>query len=183
MKINTLICLLIAVILININVSAQKAVTPQNFNPITNASALGVNTKNVKSLDSLLQAFVDNKKLSCVTAFVAKGGNVVYKKAFGMKDIENQIPATVDDYYILFSQTKAITTVAFMTLVEKGLVSINDPASKFFPEIPDRVVTKVNEDGTYETRAALKADPIRGNFKASFFHYPKPIELRYQPIP
>ena len=51
-----------------------------------------------------------------------------------------------------FSQTKAITTVAFMTLVDKGLVSINDPVSKFFPEIPDRVVTKVNEDGTYETR-------------------------------
>ncbi|MFZ1978154.1 MAG: serine hydrolase domain-containing protein, partial [Bacteroidota bacterium] len=107
-----------------------------------------------KSLDSLLQAFIDNKKLSCVAAFVAKGGNVVYKKAFGLKDIENQIPATIDDYYILFSQTKAITTVAFMTLVEKGLVSIDDPVSKYFPEIPNLVVTKVNEDGTYETRPA-----------------------------
>jgi CubicO group peptidase (beta-lactamase class C family) len=152
MKSNTLFFLLIAAIFVNINVSAQKAVTPQKFTPTTNVSALGVNTKGVKSLDSLLKAFVDNKKVSCVAAFVAKGGNVVYKKAYGMKDIENQIPATVYDYYILFSQTKAITTVAFMTLVDKGLVSINDPVSKFFPEIPDRVVTKVNEDGTYETR-------------------------------
>jgi CubicO group peptidase (beta-lactamase class C family) len=41
-----------------------------------------------------------------------------------------------------------------MTLVEKGLVTIEDPVSKYFPEIPDRVVTKVNPDGTYETRAA-----------------------------
>jgi len=153
MKSKTLF-LLIAVILVNINVSAQKAVTPQKFTSITNVSALGVNTTGVKSLDSLLKAFVDNKKLSCVAAFVAKGGNVVYKKAFGMKDIENQIPATVDDYYILFSQTKAITTVAFMTLVDKGLVSIDDPVSKYFPEIPNLVVTKVNEDGTYETRSA-----------------------------
>jgi CubicO group peptidase (beta-lactamase class C family) len=70
----------------------------------------------------------------------------------GWKDVENKILATVDDYYVLFSQTKAITTVAFMTLVEKGLVKVDDPVSKFFPEIPDQVVTKVNEDGTFETR-------------------------------
>jgi CubicO group peptidase (beta-lactamase class C family) len=41
-----------------------------------------------------------------------------------------------------------------MTLVDKGLVSIDDPVSKYFPEIPNVVVTKVNEDGTYETRPA-----------------------------
>lgn len=152
MKINTLFCLLIAAIFVNINVLAQKAVTPQNFKSVSNVSALNIDASKVKSIDSLLQAIVDNKKLNCVAAFVAKGGNVVYKKAFGMKDIENQIPATVDDYYVLFSQTKAVISVAFMTLVEKGLVSINDPVSKFFPEIPNLVVTKVNEDGTYETR-------------------------------
>ena len=77
---------------------------------------------------------------------------MIYKKSFGLKDVENGVPATPDDYYVLFSQTKAITTVAFMTLVEKGLVSVDDPVSKYFPEIPDKVVTKVNEDGTYETR-------------------------------
>jgi len=154
MKIYTLFFLLIATILVNKNVSAQKDVTPQQFNKDVNVSELGINANNVKSIDSLLQAFVDNKKLNCVAAFVAKGGNVVYKKAFGMKDIEKQVPASVDDYYILFSQTKAITTVAFMTLVERGLVSIDDPVSKYFPEIPNVVVTKVNEDGTYETRPA-----------------------------
>jgi CubicO group peptidase (beta-lactamase class C family) len=83
---------------------------------------------------------------------VAKGGNIIYKKAVGFKDVENKVPATIDDYYVLFSQTKAITTVAFMTLVDKGLVGINDPVSKYFPGISDKVVTKVNEDGTYETR-------------------------------
>ena len=103
-------------------------------------------------IDSLLQSFVDQKKVSCVAAFVAKNGRVVYKKAFGWKDVGNRVPATVDDYYILFSQTKAIVTVAFMTLVEKGLVAIDDPVSKFFPQIPNKVVTAIHDDGTYETR-------------------------------
>ena len=105
-------------------------------------------------MDSLLQSFVDTKKLNCVTAFVAKGGDVIYHKAFGWKDMETQTPTTVDDYYVIFSQTKAITSAAFMTLVEKGLVAVDDPVSKYFPEIPESVVIAVNEDGTYETRPA-----------------------------
>lgn len=110
--------------------------------------------QNERAMDSLLNSLIDSKKMNCVTAFVAKGGRVLYKKSFGLKDIESKTPATVDDYYVLFSQTKAVTTVAFMTLVEKGLVSIDDPVSKYFPEISDSVVTKVNKDGSYEARLA-----------------------------
>jgi CubicO group peptidase (beta-lactamase class C family) len=138
------------------NTVGQKTTNPQKFNQNPNLQKLGIETENIKKIDSLLQSYVDEKKTSAVTAFVAKGGNVIYKKAFGLKDIENNIPATTDDYYVLFSQTKAITTVAFMTLVDKGLVAINDPVSKYFPEIPDIVVTKVNDDGTYETRPAKR---------------------------
>jgi CubicO group peptidase (beta-lactamase class C family) len=130
----------------------EKETLPQQFNQQAQLEALGIKTDNIPALDSLLQAFVAENKVPAVTAFVAKGGNIVYQKAYGMKDPERGIPARVDDYYVWFSQTKAITTVAFMTLVEKGLVAIDDPVSTYFPEIPDSVVTKVNADGTYEAR-------------------------------
>ena len=126
--------------------------TPQNLSQAVDLQEAGTTKEKVNGMDSLFQSFVDEQKVSSVVGFVAKGGNVVYHKAFGWKDVENRVPATVDDYYILFSQTKAVTTVAFMTLVEKGLVAIDDPVSNYFPEIPDEVVTAVNEDGTYETR-------------------------------
>ena len=125
---------------------------PQNLNHEVDLRKAGTTTEKIEDIDLVLQSFVDEQKFSSVVGFVAKGGNVVYNKAFGWKDIANQIPASVDDYYILFSQTKAVVTVAFMTLVEKGLVAINDPVSKYFPEIPNQVVIVVNEDGTYETR-------------------------------
>ena len=132
---------------------AQKtSATPKQFNYKVDLKKAGTSKEKIVRIDSLLQSFVEQKKVSSVVGFVAKGGNVVYKKAYGWKDVENKIPATPDDYYILFSQTKAITTVAFMTLVEKELVKIDDPVSKFFPGIPDRVVTVVHDDGTYETR-------------------------------
>lgn len=66
-----------------------------------------------------------------------KGGDVIYHKAFGWKDMETQTPTTVDDYYVIFSQTKAITSAAFMTLVEKGLVAVDDPVPEMlqFPKV------------------------------------------------
>lgn len=129
----------------------NKTASLQALNYNADLKTIGVSDEKTKRIDTLLQSFVDQKKASSLVAFAAKDGNVVYNKAFGYKDVENQIPASVDDYYILFSQTKAVTTVAFMTLVEKGLVSVDDPVSKYFPGISDKVATAVKEDGTFET--------------------------------
>lgn len=126
--------------------------TPQSFDYSASPQSLGVSAQELAQMDSLLQSFVDEKKASSLVAFVAKDGKVVYADAFGWKDIENQVPASLEDYYVLFSQTKAVTTVAFMTLVEKGLVDIHDPVVEYFPGIPDEVLVKINDDGTYETR-------------------------------
>jgi CubicO group peptidase (beta-lactamase class C family) len=156
MKKNNFILALLLISFSLQNIIGQKNKTSQSFNEHPNLKELSINKDGIKSIDSLLQSYVDQKKTNSVAAFVAKGGNVIYKKAFGLKDIENNIPATTDDYYVLFSQTKAITTVAFMTLVEKGLVAIDDPVSKYFPEISNVVVTKVNDNGTYETRPAKR---------------------------
>ena len=43
--------------------------------------------------------------------------------------------------------------------IAKGWAAIADPVSKYFPEIPGRVVTEVYEDETYEIRFSL-AKPI-----------------------
>jgi hypothetical protein len=43
--------------------------------------------------------------------------------------------------------------------ITKGWAAIDDPVLKYFPEFPDRVVTEVHEDGTYEIRFSL-ARPI-----------------------
>lgn len=153
--IRTLLVVLLVVVIGCNHPSKQAGNVPQSFNENSELTQTGIDQTQIESIDSLLQSFVDEQKLNCVAGFVAQDGNVIYKKAFGLKDIENGIPATIDDYYVLFSQTKAVTTVAFMTLVEKGLVAVDDTVSKYFPEIPDQVVTKVNDDGSYETRPAI----------------------------
>jgi CubicO group peptidase (beta-lactamase class C family) len=139
-------------VLLALATGAAQAGGPQQLRHDVAPEKAGASRAEIAKMDALLQSFVDQQKLSSVVGFVAKDGNVVYDRAFGWKDVENHVPATVYDYYVLMSQTKAITTVAFMTLVEQGKVAIDDPVSKYFPEIPDKVVTAVHEDGTYETR-------------------------------
>ncbi len=153
MKISYFLILVLIIAQLSCKNDTEKEESPaQEFNMDVSYEKLNINPDGIERIDSLLQSYVEDEKTNSVTAFVAQNGNVIYNKAFGYKNIEKGSPASVNDYYVLFSQTKAITTVAFMTLVEKGLVEVDDPVSKYFPEISDEVVTKVNEDGSYETR-------------------------------
>ncbi|MBB3062511.1 serine hydrolase domain-containing protein [Microbulbifer rhizosphaerae] len=149
---NRKLLLILPLVLAGCSGDTPQSEMPQQFDYSAIEPRQGAHSEAVADIDQLLQSFVDEKKASSVVGFVAKDGKVLYSKAFGWKDIEKRVPATVDDYYVLFSQTKAVVTVAFMTLVEQGLVSIDDPVAKYFPEIPNEVVTAIHEDGTYETR-------------------------------
>lgn len=142
----------VAVLAAGCTTQTTTETTPQKFDYTSGPQAVGVNPQQLQQMDALLQSFIDDKKTANLAAFIARDGKVVYANAFGWKDLENKTPASLNDYYVLFSQAKAITTVAFMTLVEKGLVKIDDPVAKYFPEISDQVLVKINDDGSYETR-------------------------------
>ncbi len=126
--------------------------TPQAFVYASDPQQTGVGPEAIEQMDALLQSFIDDGKTASLAAFVARDGEVMYANAFGWRDPESRAPASLNDYYVIFSQTKAVTTVAFMTLVEQGLVDIHDPVADYFPGIPDQVLTGINEDGSYETR-------------------------------
>lgn len=143
------ICFL-AVLASGCSTDIATSTAPQEFVYSESREGVGINAS--AEIDGLLQSFIDEKKANNLAAFVAKDGEVIYADAVGWKDTEGRVPVSIDDYYVLFSQTKAVVTVAFMTLVEQGLVAIDDPVEKYFPQIPNQVVTKIHEDGSYDTR-------------------------------
>lgn len=72
---------------------------------------------------------------------VAEGGRVIYKKSFGYSDIKKRIPLNDDSVFELASVTKQFTAAAVMLCRERGLVALDDPLSKYFPELPYEGVT------------------------------------------
>ncbi|MBD8068744.1 serine hydrolase domain-containing protein [Bacillus sp. PS06] len=64
----------------------------------------------------------------------AHNGEVVYEKGFGYRNIEKQLPVTMDTVYGIASVTKSFTCVAIMILQEQGKLSVHDPVVKYLPE-------------------------------------------------
>ncbi len=71
------------------------------------------------------------------TILVAESKEVIYRNAFGVANREEAASLTPETAFYLASVSKQFTTAGIMILKEKGLLSYDDPLSKFFPAFPD----------------------------------------------
>ena len=72
-----------------------------------------------------------NSKAPSVAISVAKDGEIIWEKAFGLANIENKIEATPNTMYSLASISKPITATGLMILVERGLVKLDKPVNDY----------------------------------------------------
>ncbi|MDR2473279.1 MAG: beta-lactamase family protein [Tannerella sp.] len=119
--------------------SANAPEKPQVFDYSPDYKAIGVDEARLARIDSLLQDYINKGLIPHALTFVAKDGQVFHNKAFGWRDVEKKIPLEKDDIFRMYSQTKAVTTVALMQLFEQGKFQLDDPVSKYIPEMTDRV--------------------------------------------
>ena len=106
---------------------------------------LGFDTLRLTRIDSLIQRAVDRSEIGGAVALVLRDGQTVYDRAFGWADREAKRRMTTDAIFRIASQTKALTSVAVMSLVEEGKISLNDPVSKFIPDF-DHTTVAVRAD-------------------------------------
>lgn len=62
---------------------------------------------------------------------VIKNGKVVFQKPYGFANLETRQPTTNDTIFGLGSITKTFTALSLLTLVDRGLVGLEDPLSKY----------------------------------------------------
>ncbi len=72
-------------------------------------------------------------------------GEEVFRNEYGMADKEKNIPMEKDSIFRCYSMTKPVTSVAVMTLVEAGRLSLSDAVSSYLPGFRDQKV--LTEDG------------------------------------
>ena len=68
---------------------------------------------------------------------VAVGGKPVLLKAYGMADLERDVPNKPDTIFEAGSVSKQFTAMAVQLLANEGKLSIDDPVRKYVPELPD----------------------------------------------
>jgi len=87
-------------------------------------------------VDDYLKSEYSSKRVPGMSVCVFRNGKVVFAKGYGFANIELSVPATEETIYEIASLTKPFTATAIMMLVEEEKISLEDPASKYFPEAP-----------------------------------------------
>src|SRR5258705_820904 len=89
--------------------------------------AVGFCSESLKELDAAMQGIVDKKHLAGIVTLLARHGQVVQHKAYGLQDIERQAPMQLDTIGRIYSMTKPIAGAAMMMLYEDGKWKPIDP--------------------------------------------------------
>jgi len=102
--------------------------------------------QNFTKIDSIINAEIQLKNIAGGVAYVYHNNKVVYNKAFGYANLANQTKMEVGSIFRIASQTKAIVSIAFLQLVEKGKVGLDDPIEKYIPSFSNQKVAIIEAD-------------------------------------
>lgn len=72
-----------------------------------------------------------------VAVIVTKNGRTVFKKGYGIANLEYDIPITSTSVFDTCSVSKQFTGFAIATLAEAGKLNVNDEIRKYLPDVPD----------------------------------------------
>ena len=89
----------------------------------------------LRAVPEAMKKFVDDHEISGAVTLVATRDRFVQLEAVGSADLEKGTPMKPDTIFWIASMTKPVTATAILILQDEGKLSIDDPASKYLPEL------------------------------------------------
>ncbi|HWA62690.1 MAG TPA: serine hydrolase domain-containing protein [Caulobacteraceae bacterium] len=115
-----------------------------------------------KSLQDVLQQGVEAGHAPGFAAAALTPQGEVLSAAAGARGVDNPAPMTPDTVFWIASMTKALTSVAAMQLVERGLLDLDAPVGERLPALAaPKVLTGFDSAGAPVTRPATKPITLR----------------------
>lgn len=128
------------------------------FNKLFSVISIGVGfwgfPQNIdtKKLDDYFDVLQKNHKVMGSFA-IAKNDKIIYTKAIGFEDAENNKLADVNTVYRIGSISKTFTAVLIMKAVEENKLSLTDKLSKYFPEVKN--ANKISIENLLQHRSGI----------------------------
>jgi CubicO group peptidase (beta-lactamase class C family) len=120
---------------------------------------VGLSSSQLARIEAVTQKHIETGLVPGAVMLVARRGKIAWYKTMGFRDRATKDPMRQDSIFRIYSMTKPIVSVAAMMLVEEGRMQVNDPVSKYLPEISRmKVGVESNEAG----KATMQlVDPAR----------------------
>ena len=87
-------------------------------------------------VDKLFARWDRNDSPGCALA-VVKDGHIVYKKGYGMANLELGVPITPESVFYIGSVSKQFVAMCIALLADREALSLDDDIRKYVPEMPD----------------------------------------------
>ena len=116
----------------------------------------GFSVERLARVDALLDGYVNDGRVAGIVALVLRDGKPVYQHVVGWADKEAGRKMTMDTEFRIASQTKALTSVAILQLMEEGKLTVNDRAGKWIPTFEKTTVSTKNDSGVGTNLAPAK---------------------------
>jgi CubicO group peptidase (beta-lactamase class C family) len=68
---------------------------------------------------------------------VYKDGQIIYKRGYGMANLNDDVPITPATVFHVASMSKQFTAASIVLLAQQGKLSLDDDVRKYIPELPD----------------------------------------------
>lgn len=95
--------------------------------------AQGMSQERLARLTRLTDEYARARQVAGTVTLVMRGGHIVYHHASGYRDLEQQAPMQHDTIFRIASQSKALTSVGIMMLIEEGKLLLTDPVARVLP--------------------------------------------------
>jgi CubicO group peptidase (beta-lactamase class C family) len=86
----------------------------------------------IEKLDAMITAGMKDWQVPGLAAVVVKDGKVVFKKTYGIKDIDTKDPIDEDTLFNMASTTKALIAISLGILVDQGKINWDDKVTNHF---------------------------------------------------
>lgn len=97
---------------------------------------LGFAQSKQKQVDDFLLRQLHDSKIPGMQVAVVQKGKIVFSKAYGIANIQDNVQVDNKTIFAINSCTKAFTGVAIMQLVEEGKLDLNAPISSYIDSLP-----------------------------------------------
>ena len=99
-------------------------------------TATPIPQKTIRDIDACIADLTTQEAFSGAV-LIAQGDDVLLSTAYGLADVEKNIPNTPQTRYRIASLTKQFTAVATLILHNQGKLDLDDPVCEYVPDCPD----------------------------------------------
>lgn len=157
-------------------------------NPTARATpdSVGLSAERLNLATAVMRQAVADRKIAGAVALVARHGKIAYLEPVGLQNVEGRSPMTERSIFRVYSQTKAVTSVAVMMLVEDGKLRLTDAVSLHLPEFKT-VMVQTPEGSRKPAREITVADLLLHtsglSHRSSDLYRERKVRVRSQALP